>query len=89
MGLNSVRACLHFDYTDFDFVTGESHHICITQKYCQLECRCGTFGSNVSYHSKNRIMVFHTFVVIFCEEQDHEQGGNWPWVTLLGGLKND
>ena len=38
---------------------------------------------------KNRIMVCHTFVVIFCEEQDHEQGGNWPRVTLLGGMKND
>ena len=34
-------------------------------------------------------MVCHTFVVIFCEEQNHEQGGNWPQVTLLGGMKND
>ena len=45
--------------------------------------------TNYQNISKNRIMVCNILVVIFCEEQDDEQGGNRPWITLLGGVKND
>ena len=34
-------------------------------------------------------MVCHTFVVIFCEEQDHEQGGKLATGNLAWWVKND